>query len=106
MIENVVLDIIEAEDRLIWVAASGPWGSVELVGTLRIEAGTIYLDGVHIDGAHGGSLGRRGLNAIARKVLEETGADQIVIQGSTRTSGRTPGRAPRAFRFPNPNRFA
>jgi hypothetical protein len=107
MIEDGVdLEIIEASDDLLWVRALGPWGMVELVGTLRMEAGTMYLDGVHMDGAWSGRLGRRGLNAIARKILEESGADKIVLQGSIRTSGRKPGRAPRAFRFPNPKRFA
>jgi hypothetical protein len=47
------------------------------------------------------ALGRAGLNAIGRKILEEADVDQIVIEGGTRTTGKNPGRPPKAFRFPS-----
>jgi hypothetical protein len=99
--EEIVLEIRETDRDVVLVTASGSWGTVMMMGSVRFETGTIYLDAAHIGGGHVGQLGRAGLNAIARKVLEESGADEIVIQGSIRTSGRNPGRAPRAFRFPN-----
>ena len=105
-LHEIVLDIREADRDVVLVTASGSWGTVMLMASVRFEARTIYLDGVHIGGSHAGRLGRTGLNAIARKVLEESGADEIVIQGSIRTSGRNPGRAPRAFRFPHSKRSA
>jgi hypothetical protein len=47
------------------------------------------------------ALGRAGLNAIGRKLLEEADVDQIVIEGGTRTTGKNPGRPPKVFRFPS-----
>jgi hypothetical protein len=53
-----------------------------------------------VQGLTPGALGRAGLNAIGRKLLEEADVDQIVIQGGARTTGRGKGRRPRPFRFP------
>ena len=45
------------------------------------------MNRAHIDGLKPDALGRAGLNAIGRKVLEEADVDQIIIEGSVRTTG-------------------
>jgi hypothetical protein len=70
---------------------------------LRTPMGTVSILGsVTREGLSPGALGRRGLNAIGRKLLDEADADQIVIEGGTRTTGLCKGRAPRTIRFPHP----
>jgi hypothetical protein len=82
------------------VRISVPIGTLEVIGSIsRIER-VLHFDGVHIEGLEPGALGRSGLNAIGRKLLEEADVDQIVIQGGTRSTGRSKGARPRPIRFP------
>ena len=71
-----------------------PGGSTSIVGrVMRIER-------AHVEGLTIGALGRAGLNAIGRKLLEVADVDEIIIQGGTRTTGRAQGKVPRPIRFP------
>ena len=54
----------------------------------------------HAGGPGRGRLGRSGLNAIGRKILEEADVDQIILEGSTRTTGRYPGARQSLFDTP------
>jgi hypothetical protein len=64
------------------------------------------IDRAHVEGLGVGALGRPGLNAIGRKLLEVANVDEIIIQGGTRTTGRTKGKVPSPIRFPGASRPA
>lgn len=75
-------------------------GKLTLIGSVSIVGRTMRIDRVHVEGLTVGALGRAGLNAIGRKLLELADVDEIIVQGGARTTGRTKGKAPRPIRFP------
>jgi hypothetical protein len=75
-------------------------GILELIGEVRIEGRTLYMDKMPAQGLIPGALGRSGLNAIGQRLLQEADVDEIIIQGGVRTTGPNRGRAPRVIRFP------
>ena len=81
-----------------------PVGTLSLIGSISIVGRVMRIDRAHVEGLKIGALGRAGLNAIGRKLLEVAYVDEIIIQGGTRTTGRTKGKAPRPIRFPRPTR--
>jgi hypothetical protein len=96
----IVVEISEVEGNLVIAEIMTAIGRIQIAGEVAIEGRTLYLRRVHVQGLYRGALGRTGLNAIGRKLLEEIDVDQIVIEGSTRTTGKNPARPPRPFRFP------
>lgn len=94
------VEIEEAEHPTAVVTVLTPAGTVKLMAELTLVGGVLRATDAHVQGLHPGALGRAGLNAIARKLLEETGADTLVVEGFSRTTGVRPGRRPRPFRFP------
>jgi len=82
------------------VTITAPVGVLEMIGAVTMIGRTLRIDNVHVQGLAPGALGRAGLNAIGRKLLEEANADEIVIKGGARTTGRRKGEAPRPIRFP------
>lgn len=77
-----------------------PVGTLKIVADLELVEGVLWARGAHVQGLTPGALGRAGLNAVARKFLEEADARALVVEGSSRTTGARRGRVPRAFRFP------
>jgi hypothetical protein len=99
--EEIILEIEAADHPVMIVLITLPVGELELIGSVKRIGRVLYLDGVHVQGLAPGAIGRAGLNAIGRKLLEEADVDEIIIQGGTRTTGRTRGRVPRPIRFPH-----
>jgi hypothetical protein len=106
--EQIVIDIedVEHEDgggkvATMLIRVSTPAGTISILGTVSIVARVLRCDQAHVGGLTPGALGRVGLNAIGRKLLEVADVDQIIIQGSTRTTGCRSGKTPREIRFPN-----
>ena len=95
------MDIEVADGDEIIAVITTPLGAVQVLGSVTRIGRILYVDRAHIHGLGPGVLGRAGLNAIARKLLEEADVDQVIIEGSVRTTGRNPGKRPRRFRFPN-----
>jgi hypothetical protein len=95
----IEFDLVEEDEAIVLITT--PAGVIEIAGAVSVAGRVLYLDGVHIQGLHPGAVGRAGLNAIGRKLLEEADVDKIVIQGGVRTTGCNKGRRPRPFRFPN-----
>ena len=91
--DQIVVEIEEAERSEIIV-------TIALMANVSIVDRTLRMNRAHAEGLKPGALGRAGLNAIGRKLLELADVDEIVIQGSTRTTGRNPGTIPRPIRFP------
>ena len=99
--EEITIEIGLVEDEVMIVEITTPAGMVQIIGNVTRVGRVLHVRKAHIDGLHGGALGRAGLNAIGRKLLEEADVDEIVIEGGTRTTGKNPGRPPRVFRFPS-----
>jgi hypothetical protein len=99
-LDEITIEITEAEPPLIIVRIETPVGSLELTGEVRRERRVLHCERVHIQGLSAGALGRAGLNAVGRKILVEIDVDQIVLEGSARTTGKREGQTPRPIRFP------
>ena len=99
-LDEIAIEITEAEPPLVIVTVTTPVGSLNLTGEVKRVGRVLYCERVHVQGLQAGVLGRAGLNAVGRKILVEIDVDQIVIEGSTRTTGRGKGRTPRPIRFP------
>ena len=99
--DDVRIEIEEVEGRTVIAAVRTPVGVLRLIAEFELQGGVLWLRGAHIQGLTPGALGRGGLKAIAHKLLEETDARTLVVEGGVRTTGARPGRAPKRFRFPN-----
>lgn len=99
--DDIGLDLLFVEHEEMIVRVTTPAGSLELAGSVSRKGRTLHVEGAHVQGLHPGALGRGGLNAIGRKLMELADVDQIIIQGGVRSTGCNRGRAPRPFRFPS-----
>lgn len=95
------VSIEDADGDVVIVRIETPVGTVKIAGSVFIDGRVLYVEEAHIEGLYPGALGREGLNAIGRKLLEEADVEKIIIAGSIRTTGRNPGRRPKVFRFPH-----
>jgi hypothetical protein len=98
--DQIVVDIVDADHPVVEIVVTTPMGDLRLMANASIIGRTLHLDAVHVDGLIAGALGRSGLNAIGRKLLEVADVDEIIIQGGTRTTGKYKGTVPRPIRFP------
>jgi hypothetical protein len=105
-LDQIRLQIDEVDRDVVLVTISTPAGDIHLAAEVRLAGRTLYCTHVHAQGLHAGAVGRAGLNAIGRKLLVEANVEEIVIEGSTRTTGRGKGRTPRRIRFPRSLRSA
>jgi hypothetical protein len=101
---DVVIEIDEVEANLMLVSITCPAGRLGIIGSVFRVGRVLHIDDVHVQGLHPGALGRRGLNSIGRKFLAEADVEEIVIKGSARTTGKSPGERPRGIRFPRQSR--
>jgi hypothetical protein len=99
--DRIAVEIELADHPVMIVRITVPIGTIEVIGSFSRIGRVLHVDGAHVQGLSAGALGRSGLNAIGRKLLEEADVDQIVIQGGVRTTGRSKGKLPRPIRFPN-----
>ena len=99
---EITIEIDEVDHPVMIVTITAPVGVLEMIGAVTMIGRTLRIDNVHVQGLAPGALGRAGLNAIGRKLLEEANADEIVIKGGARTTGAGPkrGRRPPPFRYP------
>jgi hypothetical protein len=98
--DQISVEIDDVEHPVAVLAITTPVGTLRLIGSISIVERIMRIDRAHVEGLKMGSLGRTGLNAIGRKLLEVADVDEIVIQGGTRTTGRSNGKVPRPIRFP------
>jgi hypothetical protein len=97
---EVLIEIEEAEGRTVVATVRTPVGTLTVMAELELVGRVLWVRGAHIQGLSPGALGRAGLNAVARKFLEEADADALVVEGGSRTTGARPWHFPRPFRFP------
>jgi hypothetical protein len=104
--DQISIEIEDADHPVAVVVIATPAGTLSLIGGISIIGRVMRIDRAHVEGLEMGALGRAGLNAIGRKLLEVADVDEIIIQGGTRTTGRAQGKVPRPIRFPRPSRPA
>jgi hypothetical protein len=97
--DDLSIEVDAVDGDVLLVVIGTPAGNLRLLGQVSQCGRTLCVNNAHVDGLSAGSLGRAGLNAIGRKLLEEADVDEIVIKGSTRSTGRRPGVVPRPIRF-------
>ncbi len=102
-LDQIEIEISSVDADVMLVAVSTPVGNFELIGNVSIRAGILVIENAHIQGLRPGARGRHGLNSVARRMMVEADVQGIVVEGGTRTTGRTRGRRQRPFRFPHPS---
>jgi hypothetical protein len=100
--DQISIEIEDVDHPVAVCVIATPVGTLSLIGSISIVGRAMRIDRAHVEGLSVGALGRTGLNAIGRKLLEVADVDEIIIQGGTRTTGRTKGKVPRPIRFPRP----
>jgi hypothetical protein len=91
----------EIDGSVVAITLTTPVGEVSILGEVAIINNDLHIIKAHVGGLHQGALGRRGLNAVGRKLLEMANVEKIIIQGSARTTGRRKGATPRKICFPH-----
>ena len=104
-VDDIAVEIDLVDHPVMIVRITVPVGTLEVIGSVSKVGRTLRIDGaqfpmLNVQGLAPGALGRAGLNAIGRKLLEEADVDEIVIQGGARTTGRNKGARPRPIRYP------
>jgi hypothetical protein len=102
--DQVSIEVEDVEHPVAVLVITTPAGTLSLIGSISIAGRVMRIDRAHVEGLETGALGRAGLNAIGRKLLEVADVDEIIIQGGTRTTGRSKGQVPRPIRFPGATR--
>jgi hypothetical protein len=97
---EIAVEIEDAEDRTMIATVRTPVGELKVIAEVQLVAGVLWARNVHVQGLSPSALGRAGLNAVARKFLEEADAEALVVEGAARTTGANPHRRPRTFRYP------
>ena len=97
--DEVSFEIVDVEGSIAIVEITTPLGKVSICGQLVLAGRLLIASGVHVGGLSIGGLGRRGMNVIARKVMEVVDVDTIIVFGEARTTGARPGHRPRPIRF-------
>ena len=92
---DVRIRIVESDREVTWIEAQGPFGTIEVITTLRREGDTLVLSGLGIAGQGPGTAGISALRELARQFGREQGAKQIRIEGGRRLTGAKPGHFPR-----------
>ena len=92
----------EVDGPVVSITLITPVGEVSILGEMTIINDDLHIIRAHVGGLYQGALGRSGLNAVGRKLLEMANVKKIVIQGSPRTTGRRKGTTPRKICFPHP----
>ena len=70
-------------------------GPVEVIARLSRLGDTIVLEDFSIDGDGAGSLGFRSLKELGRRFARQQNAPRLIVRGTVRTTGASPGEKPR-----------
>jgi hypothetical protein len=98
---DVTFDIIaeETDHPVVTVSFETPAGQIQAMAELKEEGRTLYLIGLHIQGAAANAVGVANLRILADAVMEKMDYDVIEVEGAVRTTGAGPGRRPGHLRF-------
>jgi hypothetical protein len=99
----MVIDIIgeQSEGAVATATIETAVGTIMVMAEVALEGRCLTLRGVHVQGEDVGVNELRvvGLRRLIQEVMEDLDVDEIVIEGSVRTTGAGPGRTPRPLRF-------
>src|ERR1700690_2606653 len=85
---QISVELDDASEGPIWIVRiDTPAGAIELIGEVIKVGRVLHVNRAHVQGLRRGALGKAGLNAIGRKLLEEADVEEIIIQGGARTTG-------------------
>lgn len=93
------LDDSGTEAPIVTLIAYTPDGDLYVMGELVSFGERVEVDRAHTFGPAKGSFGIKGLRAVARAFLEQFDVEELIIKGEARTTGASPGRKPRPFRY-------
>ena len=87
------------DDPIVTAVVETPAGQLLMMAECHVEGRTLRVRRLHVQGEGANSVGAGNLRAIADIVMEGMDFDALEVEGALRTTGATPGRRPRAFRF-------
>jgi hypothetical protein len=99
--EADIVAAYEIDGLVVSITLITPVGKVSILGEMAIVDNDLHIIKAHVGGLYQGALGRSGLNAVGRKLLEMANVEKIVIQGSPRTTGGRKGTIPSNIYFPH-----
>jgi hypothetical protein len=76
-----------------------PAGSIQLMGEPDGVGTSVIVRQAHMQGALSNAVGAGNLRLLAQLLMEEMDLDELIIEGSLRTTGANPGRKPKPIRF-------
>jgi filamentous hemagglutinin len=91
------IKLVEQDGNIYQFSIPGAIGDLSVVTEMTQKGNQLVLNGTHIDGPGAGSSSLRQLREVARALGQQYGADEVVINGGTRTSGANPGKVPRSI---------
>ena len=83
--------IVERDGDVVRIVA----GQIEVIAKLLRHGDDLILEGFSIDGAGPGSSGLGKLRQLGRQFGAQQGARRLIVRGTTRTTGASPGKQPR-----------
>ncbi|MDO1581476.1 hypothetical protein [Rhizobium oryzicola] len=96
---DVYFDPTLSEGDFLTLSISTPVGDIQVLGHVEFfEPGTLIFSDAHIAGLTRNALGWAHLRQVMNIALERGGFDEIIIKGSSRSTGANPGHIPRPFR--------
>ena len=103
---RIHLDHEATDFPVVGIEIETPVGLIRIMGELVEVGRRIVVREAHIESETPGKssvvpagIGVGALIAIARAFLEEVDADEVIVEGGVRTTGRGKGRRPKPFRY-------
>jgi len=83
-------------------------GTIIVMAEVALVGRCLTLRGLHVHGidVRANELRVAGMRRLVQEVMEDLDVNEIVIEGSVRTTGAGPGRTPRRLRFARKVSFA
>ncbi len=86
--------IVEKADDVIVFSAKIGDELVEGIANFKVAEKRLHLNGLHLQGASAGKVGRTTLWDMAKDLGKQFGVDEVLIQGGRRTTGKYKGKVP------------
>jgi hypothetical protein len=99
MVVNLIGE--QSEGSIATAAIKTAAGTIMVMADVALEGRCLILRRLHIYGVdvRANDMRAAGLRRIVEEIVEELDVDEIIVEGSVRTTGAGPGRTPRRLRF-------
>jgi hypothetical protein len=87
------------DDPVVTLTVTTPAGPLTFLAEPAMEGTTMVLKGLHVLDSAPNAVGPGSLMVIAQAVMEGMDLDGLLIKGSVRSTGASPGHRPRDLRF-------